>query len=164
MTTAITKEIQALDPDMPVYDVNTMDHRLYDSLARRRFAMFLLGVFAVIASILAAIGIYGVMAYSVNERTDEIGIRLALGATREMVLGTVLSEGLRLVAGGIAIGMLAAFALTKLLETLLFEVRPRDPVTFVAAPVLLALVALLACVLPARRAAGVDPVETIRSD
>src|SRR4030095_2463 len=122
MSAAITREIQSLDPDMPVYDVNTMDQRLYDSLARQRFAMFLLGVFAVTASILAAIGIYGVMAYSVNERTHEIGIRLALGAQPGNVQQLVIRQALILTSIGIAAGLAGAFALTRVLSSLLYGV------------------------------------------
>jgi putative ABC transport system permease protein len=162
MTTAITKEIQALDPDMPVYDVNTMDQRLYDSLARRRFAMFLLGVFAVIASILAAIGIYGVMAYSVNERTHEIGIRLALGAQPSNVLQLVIRQALMLTSMGIAIGLAGAIALTRIMSSLLFGVSATDGLTFVITPLLLGGIALLASYIPARRGAKVDPMVALR--
>jgi predicted permease len=158
MTTAIAKEIQALDPDMPVYDVNTMDQRLYDSLARRRFAMFLLGVFAVIASILAAIGIYGVMAYSVNERTHEIGIRLALGAQPNNVLQLVIRQALTLTCIGIAIGLAGAIGVTRIMSSLLFGVSATDGLTFVITPLLLGGIALLASYIPARRGAKVDPM------
>jgi putative ABC transport system permease protein len=162
MTTAITKEIQALDPDMPVYDVNTMDQRLYDSLARRRFAMFLLGVFAVTASILAAIGIYGVMAYSVNERTHEIGIRLALGAQPGNVLQLVILQALILTSLGIAIGLAGAIAVTRIMASLLFGVSATDAVTFLLTALVLGSVAVLASYIPARRAAKVDPMVALR--
>lgn len=162
MATAITREIQALDPDMPVFDVNTMDQRLHDSLARRRFAMFLLGVFAATASILAAIGIYGVMAYSVNERTHEIGIRLALGAQPGNVLQLVIRQALMLTSIGIAIGLAGAIAVTRIMASLLFGVTATDAFTFGITSLLLGIIALLASYIPARRASRVDPMVALR--
>jgi predicted permease len=164
MTGAITKEIQALDPEMPVFDVKTMDHRLYDSLARRRFSMFLLGVFAVIALILAAIGIYGVIAYSVYQRTNEIGIRMALGAQPRNILQLVIRQALVLVSSGIGIGLLGAFALTRVMSSLLYGVSATDRFTFVIPPLLLGSIALLASYIPARRAAKVDPMVALRHE
>ena len=164
MTSAITKEIQALDPEMPVFDVSTMDQRLHNSLARRRFSMFLLGVFAMLASILAAIGIYGVMAYSVNERTHEIGIRLALGARPATILQLVIKQALVLTAMGVAIGLTGAFALTRVMSSLLYGVSNTDGFTFVVTPLLLGSVALLASYIPARRAARVDPMIALRCE
>jgi putative ABC transport system permease protein len=164
MTSAITREIQALDPEMPVFDVNTMDQRLRDSLSRRRFSMFLLGVFAVLASILAAIGIYGVMAYSVNERTHEIGIRLALGARPATILRLVIGQALVLTATGVAIGLTGAFALTRVMSSLLYGVSNTDGFTFVVTPLLLGSVALLASYIPARRASRVDPIIALRCE
>ena len=164
MTESITKEIQALDPELPVFDVSTMDQRLHDSLARRRFSMFLLGLFAVIASILAAIGIYGVMAYSVNERTHEIGIRLALGAQPANVLQLVIRQALVLTSLGIATGLVGAFALTRVMSSLLYGVSATDVLTFVITPLLLGSVAVLASSIPARRAAKVDPMIALRCE
>ena len=164
MTSTITQEIQSLDPEMPVFDVSTMDQRLHDSLARRRFSMFLLGVFAVIASFLAAIGIYGVMAYSVNERTHEIGIRLALGAQPANVLRLVIRQALALTSLGIAIGLTGAFALTRVMSSLLYGVSATDGFTFVITPLVLGMVALLASYIPARRAARVDPMIALRCE
>jgi predicted permease len=162
MTGAITREIQALDPEMPVFDVNTMDHRLYDAMARRRFSTFLLGVFAVIALILAAIGIYGVMAYSVNQRTHELGIRLALGAQPGNILQLVIKQALILISLGIVIGLTGAFALTRVMSSLLYGVSATDGFTFVIPPLLLGSIALLASYIPARRAAKVDPMVALR--
>jgi predicted permease len=164
MSEAVTKEIQAVDPEMPVFDVGTMDQRLHDSLARQRFAMFLLGLFAVIASILAAIGIYGVMAYSVNERTHEIGIRLALGAQPANVLQLVIRQALALTSLGIATGLACAFALTRVMSSLLFGVGATDGLTFVITTLLLGSVALFASYIPARRAARVDPMIALRRE
>jgi predicted permease len=162
MTSAITKEIQTVDPEMPVYDVSTMDERLSDSLARRRFSMLLLGVFAVIALVLAAIGISGVMAYSVSQRTHEIGVRMALGARSRDVLGLVVGQGIRLALAGTGIGLLAAVGLTRLMTKLLFGVSAADPATFVGVTVVLMSVALAACYVPARRATKVDPMVALR--
>ncbi|MGE0130002.1 MAG: ABC transporter permease [Blastocatellales bacterium] len=162
MTTAIIKEIQAVDPEMPVFDVNSMDQRLYGSLAGRRFAMLLLGVFAAIAMILASIGIYGVMAYSVNQRTHEIGVRVALGARPRDVLSLIIRQGMMLTLIGAGAGLIAAFWLTRLMTKMLFGVGAADPLTFVGVTVLLVGVALLACWIPARRAAKVDPMIALR--
>jgi len=159
---AITREIQTIDPEMPVFDVSTMDQRMLDSFARQRFSMFLLGVFAIIASVLAAIGIYGVMAYSVNERTHEIGIRIALGAPPKDVVRLVIRQAFGLTAIGIAIGLISSFVLTRVLTSLLFGISTTDLATFVTTPFLLSSVALLASYLPARRASRVDPMIALR--
>jgi putative ABC transport system permease protein len=164
MATTITKEIQAYDPEMPVFDLSTMDERLYDSLSRRRFSMLLLGVFAVMASILAAIGIYGVIAYSVNQRTHEIGIRLALGAEPAQILRLVVRQALILVSIGIAIGLAGAFALTRIMASLLYGVSATDGFTFIITALLLGAVALIASYVPSRRAAKVDPCVALRCE
>ena len=153
MTTAIAAEIQELDPELPVFDVTSMEQRLYDSLSRRRFAMLLLGVFAAIALILAAIGIYGVMAYSVNQRTHEIGIRLALGAEPSRILHLVIRQASMLALIGVAIGLGGGFALTRVMSSLLFGISATDRLTFFVAPILLGSIALVASYIPARRAA-----------
>jgi ABC-type antimicrobial peptide transport system permease subunit len=164
MTQAITREIEALDPEMPVFDLSSMDERLYDSLARRRFAMLLLGAFAVIALVLAAIGIYGVMVYSVNQRTHEIGIRMALGAQRRNILALVIRQALILASIGTAVGLTGAFALTRIMSSLLYGVSATDPLTFVMTPLVLGGTALLAAYVPARRAAKVDPMAALRCE
>jgi putative ABC transport system permease protein len=158
----IAAEVRSLDPNIPIFDVKTMDQRLSESLARRRFAMLALGLFAGFALLLAVIGIYGVMSYSVAQRTSELGIRLALGARRLDVLRLILSAGLKLALTGIAVGVVISFAVTRLLSSLLFGVRPTDLLTFAVLPVLLIGVSLLACYIPARRATKVDPLTALR--
>ena len=164
VNSAIKKEIRELDPDLPIYNVRTMDDRVQESLARRRFSMVMLGLFAALALALATIGIYGVMAYIVNQGTREIGIRMALGATQRNILGLIVRQGMVLALTGVAIGLAGAFALTRLMRSLLFGVRSRDPLTFVAIAALLALIALLASYIPARRAARIDPMVSLRCE
>jgi predicted permease len=160
--TAITEEIRKLDPELPVFDVKSMEERLHDSLARRRFAMLLLGLFAALALILAAIGIYGVLAYTVNQRTHEIGIRMALGAQPGDILHLVIRQAVILVSIGIVIGLGGAFALTRVLASLLFGVSTTDSLTFTVISLLLGGIALVASYVPARRAARVDPMVALR--
>jgi putative ABC transport system permease protein len=154
--------LQQLDPELPLAGVATMDQLLADSLSRSRFTMLLLGIFAAVALVLAAVGIYGLIAYSVTQRTQELGIRIALGAQRRDVLRLVLTQGTRLTLLGVAVGVLAALALSRLLSTLLFAISAADPLTFAAVAGLLAFVALLACFIPARRATRVDPIIALR--
>jgi ABC-type antimicrobial peptide transport system permease subunit len=151
-----------MDPNIPIFDVKTMEQRLSESLARRRFAMLALGVFAGFALLLAVIGIYGVTSYSVAQRTNELGIRLALGASRVDVLRLVLSAGFKLALVGIGVGLVLSFAVTRFLSSLLFGVRATDLLTFGALSILLVVVSLLACYLPARRATQVDPLVALR--
>ncbi|MEY2575662.1 MAG: hypothetical protein QOF80_1149 [Verrucomicrobiota bacterium] len=153
----LRREVQALDKDQPIYNVRTMDDVVANSLGTRRVSMQLFAVFAGAALLLAAIGIYGVMAYSVTQRTHEIGIRMALGAQKSDVLALVIRQGMTLTVIGAVVGVAGAFALTRLLANLLFGVAATDPLTFVAIPLLLLFVALVACYLPARRAARLDP-------
>ena len=159
---AVKAAVRAVDANLPVYDVATMDQRLSESIAPQRFNALLVGVFALLALSLGAIGIYGVLAYSVARRTHEIGVRLAMGARREDVLLQVLGEGMRLVVIGTGVGLVGALALTRLLRTLLFGIGPGDPVTLMAVSVGLALVAALACYIPAQRATKVDPMVALR--
>jgi predicted permease len=164
LVSAVTREVRALDADLPVYDVATMEERLADSFARRRFSMFLLGVFAACASLLAAIGIYGVVSFWVTQRTREIGIRAALGARETDILGLVIRQAVVLVGIGIGVGLVAAFGLTRVMRSLLFGVSATDAVTYGLLALVLAVVALVASYVPARRAAGVPPIIALRRD
>jgi putative ABC transport system permease protein len=156
--TTLRHEVQALDKDQPVYSVRTMDDVVANSLGTRRVSMQLFTVFAIAALLLAAIGIYGVMAYSVTQRTQEIGIRMALGAQKSDVLRLVVRQGMTLAAIGVVVGLVGALGLTRVISNLLFGVGASDPTTFILISLLLIAVAFVACYLPARRAAKLDPV------
>jgi putative ABC transport system permease protein len=164
LTPAIKQAIWSVDKDQPIVRLATMDDRLAKSAADRRFALILFEAFGLAALVLAAIGIYGVLSGSVTERTREIGVRLALGAQRQDVLGMILGQGVKLTLSGVGIGLLAAWAVTRLLTTLLYGVSATDPLIFGGVAVLLIVVALLACFLPARRATKVDPLVALRSE
>ncbi len=164
MASAVRAQVAGPTRDQPVYAVRTMEEIVARSLAERRFTMLLLAFFATSALLLAAVGIYGVMSYAVTRRLHELGIRAALGAPRRQILGLVLGQGMRLAAIGMAAGLIAAWALTRLLTNLLYGVRPADPLTFVSVAVLLSAIALLACYVPARRATAVDPVIALRCE
>jgi putative ABC transport system permease protein len=158
----VKKQVWSLDGQIPVSDVHAMDDLIAVSLAQQRFNMLLLGLFAALALILAAVGIYGAIAYAVNQRRHEIGIRIALGARRSDVLRLVLGDGAKIALFGITFGIAGALVLTRLMASLLFEVKPTDPATFAGVAILLALVALAACCIPARRAMRVDPMVALR--
>jgi putative ABC transport system permease protein len=156
--------IYAVDPDQPVASIRPLAQLIADSVARQRFTMFLFAVFSAVALLLAAIGIYGVMAYSVTQRTGEIGIRMALGAQRGDVLRLILTQGGRLVVLGLGVGLIGALLLTRFLSSLLFGVSAYDPLTFAVIALLLAAIAGVACLLPARRATKVDPMVALRNE
>jgi putative ABC transport system permease protein len=160
----LKQAVYAVDKELGIAGLTTFDAVLADSLAERRVLMLLLSVFAGLALLLAAIGIYGVIAYSVSQRTREIGLRMALGARPRDALRLVIGEGMALTGAGIALGLAAALALTRWMKSLLFSVEPTDPTTFAGVALLLALVALMACVIPARRAARVDPMKALRQE
>jgi putative ABC transport system permease protein len=162
LTQAIRDQVLAVDPNQPTYDVKTMDERVALTLEARRFAVVLLGIFGALALLLAAIGLYGVVAFTVSQRTREIGIHIALGARARDVLLMVIRQGMSLVLIGIGFGMLGAYALTRTIRSLLFEVAPTDSLAFAIAALLLAVVGFLACYLPARRATKVDPLAALR--
>jgi putative ABC transport system permease protein len=162
LATTVRKTVWEIDKDQPVSDIASMETIVSESVARQRFSMLLLGVFAGLALALAAVGIYGVMSYSVAQRTREIGIRMALGAQRADVLKLTIGQGLRLVVTGVAIGLAAAFVLTRVMSSLLFGVSATDPVTFVTISFVLVSVAVLASYIPALRATRVDPMFALR--
>jgi putative ABC transport system permease protein len=154
--------VTSVDKSIPVYALKTLPEHMRESLARRRFNLILLSVFSCVALALAAVGIYGVISYGVTQRTHEIGIRMALGAKQRDVLSLVVRQAMLLALGGIAIGLVASFALTRLMKGLLFSVSVTDPMTFVAIAVLMSLIGLVACLIPARRATKVDPLVALR--
>jgi predicted permease len=159
---AIKREIQVVDKDQPIAQVQTLDDKLSESIAPQRFTLFLLLIFALIALSLASAGIYGVMSYAVTERTHEIGVRMALGAQRVDVLKLMVRQGMSVVLIGVGLGLVGAFATTRLMTALLFDVTAKDPLTFAAVTAVLTLVALVACFIPARRATKVDPLVALR--
>ena len=162
MISAVTKDVAAMDTDVPLFGIKSMEEYLSASVAAPRFNTTLLSIFAGVALVLTIVGLYGVMSYSVVQRTNEIGIRLALGAQSRDVLLMIVKQGSKLIVLGLVIGLLGAFLATRVISSLLFGVTTKDPFTFVAAAVLLAIVALLACYIPAWRATKVDPLEALR--
>jgi predicted permease len=164
LAVAAARVIHALDPELPIYNVRTMEQRVEESLARRRFSMLLLTLFAALALALAAIGVYGVIAYLVTQGTRDLGIRMALGATPRSIVLLILGHGMSVALIGVVAGLAGAFVATGFMRNLLFGVAPSDPVTFAVVSLLLAGVALVACYVPARRAARIDPMVSLRSD
>lgn len=162
LATAVTARVREVDPDQPVSNIRTMEQVLGEEFQQRRTGTTLLGVFAALAMLLAALGLYGVLSYFVTQRTPEFGVRMALGAQTADILRLVLARGMSLALAGVVIGLAASFALTRLMQSLLFEVNASDPATFAAIAALLALVAFAACYIPARRATKVDPMVALR--
>ncbi len=161
---AVRHEVESVDPNVPVHSISTMDQIIARSVANRRFALELLGIFAAVALLLAAIGIYGVMSYSFSQRTHEVGIRVALGAQRLDILRMALGEGMRIVAIGLVAGLVGAAIVTRVFRSMLFNVAPADPSTYLTVSAVLAAVALFACYIPARRATRVDPLAALREE
>ena len=164
MAPAARKLISGIDPTQPVYNIESLQQALADSIAPRRFNLFLLGTFAAAALLMAVVGIYGVIAYSVTQRTREIGLRMALGAQRGEVVRMVIMQGMGIALSGIVVGLAAALALTRLMASLLYEVKPSDPPTFALVTLTLAATALLASCGSAMRAARVDPLMALRHE
>jgi putative ABC transport system permease protein len=161
---AVRKTIQAISTEAPIAGLSTMNQILSGSVAQPRFRATLLGLFALAALVLAATGLYGVIAYLVSQRGRELGIRIAVGAQSTDILRLIVGEGLKLISAGVLVGLLGALALTRLLSGLLFGVAPTDPLTFVTIAVVMTAVALLACYVPARRATRVDPMRALRHE
>jgi len=162
LAVAVKSQIQTIDKDLPIDNAKTMQQLLAESISGRQFNMLLLTIFALVALVLALVGIYGVMSYTVTQRTHEIGIRVAIGAQPRDVFRMVIGQGMMLAMIGVAFGLVGAFGLTRLMTTMLFGVEPTDPATFVSIAVLLTAVALVACYIPGRRAAKVNPLIALR--
>jgi ABC-type antimicrobial peptide transport system permease subunit len=162
MIGSIQQAVWEVNPDQPITHIATMEQVVHDSVAQPRFAMALLVLFASLALVLAAVGIYGVIAYTVSQQTHEIGIRLALGAEATHVMWLIVGRGMSLAAAGIALGLLAASVITRFMASMLFQVTAIDPMTFAAVGVLLGVVALVASIVPAIRAARIDPLIALR--
>jgi putative ABC transport system permease protein len=158
----IRRQIQAIDPDLPIFNVRTMNEVIDGSLASRRFSAELVGVFAVVALLLASVGVYGLLAYMVGQRAHEIGVRMALGAMPSSIGKMIVSRGAGLASIGVGIGLLLSGIMAPLISSLLYGVRPLDPEVFLAVPLILMAVALLASYIPARRAAKVSPIVALR--
>ena len=161
---AVRREVKALDPNLPISNVRMMEEVIAQSVASRRFVLLLFGMFAGLALLVATIGIYGVLSASVSQRTRELGVRIALGATTSHVRRLIIGKGLKLVLSGLVIGLVSALALKRVIGKLLFGVSPTDPTTFLVIGLLMIAVALLACWIPARRATKVDPLLALRSE
>jgi putative ABC transport system permease protein len=164
MLKPIREKIWSLDRQQPLYNVRTFDQIMAQAIARPRFNMLLIAILAGVALVLAAVGIYGVISYSVTQRTHEIGIRMALGANARDVLKLVVGQGMLLAGVGLVLGLLAAFAVTRIMSSLLFAVSATDPLTYFGLAVILGAIAFLACYVPARRATKVNPVNALRAE
>jgi len=164
LANAVRKQVLDLDADQPITELATMEEKLATVMTTRRFNLLTLGAFAALAMALVALGIYGVMAYHATQRTHEIGIRIALGARPRDVLTLALAQGMKLTLAGVALGLVSAFALTRSMKSLLFDISATDPLTFVSVTLLLIIVALIASYIPARRAMKVDPLQALRHD
>jgi putative ABC transport system permease protein len=164
LASAVRARVQEVDRNQAVHDVATMEQRFSTAVAPQRFSALVMAIFAGMAVVLAAVGVYGVMAYSVSRRTHEIGIRIALGAQQRDVMKLILGRGLSLVVFGISVGIAGALALTRFLTSLLYGIKPRDPMTFIAVSVVLIGVALIASYIPARRAVTIDPMRALRHE
>jgi ABC-type transport system, involved in lipoprotein release, permease component len=162
MIETVRREVSAMDRNLPVSDITTLDTISATALARQRFTLILVSFFAISALALSALGIYGVLSYLVAQRRQELGVRIALGARVNDVLKLVVRQGMTLAISGVALGLIASFWLTRMMQGLLFEVRPFDPLTLGVVAVILVIVSFIACWLPARRATKVDPIETLR--
>jgi ABC-type antimicrobial peptide transport system permease subunit len=162
LVSAVRSQVLAIDKDQPVYDIAAMEQLLSRSVANPRFYMALLGLFAFISLVLATVGVYGILAFWVTQRTKEIGVHLALGAQQSDVMRIVMGKGFKLTLVGIALGLAGAFILTRVIHSLLYEVSPTDSITFAGLSLLLMSVAILACYIPARRATKVDPMVALR--
>ena len=160
---ALRQEVQRLDSDLPLDQITTMDRLIDESVSSERFSVFMLSAFASLALVLGAVGIYGVMSCTVNQRIHELGVRVALGADSSDVWRTVMQRGMRLTLLGLALGIVGALALTRVLSGMLFEVSATDPLTFLGVTAFIMVVALAACIMPARRATAVDPIEVLRN-
>jgi putative ABC transport system permease protein len=164
LASTVRSEVRTIDPNLPVFAIRSMNEMLGGMMAHRRMNMILLSAFAAIAGGLAGIGLYGVMAYTVAQRSREIGVRVALGARRVDVLRMIIGDGFVLCAGGIVSGLAASAVLTRLMSSMLYNVSTTDALTFAITPALLMIVALVACYVPARRATRVDPIITLRDE
>jgi predicted permease len=164
LAAAVDREVHALDPDLPVYSVKALDEHVFATLTPQRLLAYLISAFGVLALVLTGVGLYGLLSYTVTERTPEIGIRMALGATKKEIVSLFLSQGLRLTLVGMALGLAAAASLTRLMRSILFGVTPLDPPTLVSVAMLLITAASVACYVPACRAARSDPNSALREE